>query len=80
MEIAGAGSGGNTMGHTDLTRHSSTLGLQMHKQEQASLAIRKEAVAVLDLLLTATLQMDAIDIEALHYIQVTSCILQLLTI
>ncbi len=72
MEAASPAGGWNTMGMSELERHSSTLGLKIQKQEQASLANRKEAVAVLDLLLTATLQMDAIDFEALHYIQVIS--------
>ena len=59
----------------DLSRHGSTLGHDLHRNEQASLAIRKEAVAVLDLLLNATLQMEAVDLEALHYVQV--CIFSL---
>ena len=58
-------------GATELSRHSSTLGHDLHKQEQASLAIRKEAMAVLDLLLAATLQLDVVDTEALHYVQVS---------
>ena len=54
----------------ELSRHSSNLGHDLYKSQQASLAIRKEAVAVLDLLLNATLQMEVVDLEALHYVQV----------
>lgn len=54
----------------ELSRHGSTLGHDLGKTQQAPLAIRKEAVAVLDLLLNATLQMEVVDLEALHYVQV----------